>query len=184
MWWKMWEKKEPQRPERPKRLSFKAAAFHVSATLFFFIPAVAAFLAGWLLQPGLRLQTGLRPEDALALLASLLTLLPTALSLTSSTLLKALEEDEKAIKRLAASASFIIVSFPGNWLAGMIVGSALQGKNLLDLILGSIVAPVYGFFLIFPYRWSTSHLVDILLDVARKGGLLEDTTKATLREKA
>ncbi len=93
----MWKKKkkEPQRPERPKRLSFKAASFHVSAVLFFFIPAVAAFLAGCLLQPDL-LRTGLRLEDVLALLAFLLSLLPTVLTLTSSTLLKALEEDEKA----------------------------------------------------------------------------------------
>jgi hypothetical protein len=181
MWWK---KKEPQRPERPKRLSFKAAAFHVSAALFFFIPAVAAFFAGWLLQPGLLLQTGLRLEDALALLASLLTLLPTVLSLTSSTLLKALEEDEKAIKRLAASASFIIVSFPGNWLAGMIFSSAFQGNGLWEWVLGSFFALFYGFFLIFPYFLSTSHLVGILFDVARKGGLLEEDTQATPQEKA
>ncbi len=163
-------KKRPRRPERPKRLEeflsrFKAATFRVSAALFFLIPGVAAFLTGLLL-----------PKDALALLASLLTLLPTVLSLTSSTLLKALEEDEKAIKRLAASASFIIVSFPGNWLAGMIFSSAFQGNNLWEWVLGSFFALFYGFFLIFPYFLSTSHLVGILFDVARKGGLLEEDT--------
>jgi len=178
MWWK---KKELQRPERPKRLReflslFKAATFRVSAALFFLIPGVAAFFAGYLLQPGPLLQTGqLRPESALTLLASLLTLLPTALSLTSSTLLKALEEDKKAIKRLAASASFIIVSFPGNWLAGMIF-SSIQGKSLCEWILGSIAALLYALFLILPYFLSTSHLVSILLDVARKGGLLKEDT--------
>jgi hypothetical protein len=136
--WKMWKKKkEPQRPERPKKLKeflslLKAATFRVSAALFFFIPAVAAFFAGCLLQPGLLPQTGLRLEDVLALLASLLTLLPTALSLTSSTLLKALEEDEKAIKRLAAPASFIIVSFPGNWLAGVIRELASRSDSWLS----------------------------------------------------
>jgi chromate transport protein ChrA len=166
-----------RRPERPKRLEeflswfkeflswFKAATFRVSAALFFLIPGVAAFLTGLLL-----------PKDALALLASLLTLLPTVLSLTSSTLLKALEEDEKAIKRLAASASFIIVSFPGNWLAGMIFSSAFQGNGLWEWVLGSFFALFYGFFLIFPYFLSTSHLVGILFDVARKGGLLEENT--------
>ncbi len=186
MWWK---KKELQRPERPKRLKYflsllKAATFRVSAALFFLIPGVAAFFAGYLFQPGPLLQTGqLRPESALALLTFLLSLLPPVLILTSSTLLKALEEDVKAQKRLAASVSFVAISFPGSWLAGVIF-SSIQGKSPGEWILESIAALLYALFLIFPYRASASHLVGILLDAAREGGLFEDTTQATPQEKA
>jgi hypothetical protein len=68
----------------------------------------------------------------------------------------------------------------------MIVSPTLQDqeKSLLDLISGFIAALVYGLFLLFPYRASASHLVGILLDVAREGGLFEDTTQATPQEKA
>lgn len=139
--------------------------------MFFLIPGLIAFLAGLL-----------QPKDALALLTSLLTLLPTVLSLTNSTLLKALEEDEKAQKRLAASVSFIAVSFPGNWLAGMVFSSLRQEKSLEGWILGLITVLLYALFLVFPYWVSASHLVDILLNVARKGGLLEEATRATPKQ--
>ena len=210
--WKMWKKKEPQRPERtetPKegflsKLIF--ASFYASGALFFSFTAILAFLIGLF-----------QPKNALALLTFLLSLLPPVLTLTSSTLLKTLE-DKKSQKRLAASISFIAISFPGSWLAGVIFRAMLdslvfQEKNsaifqeeinlILQLasqgglwkwilgILEFIAAPLtiafyvfYILFLIFPYRASASHLVGILLDVAREGGLFKDTTQATPQEKA
>jgi cellulose synthase/poly-beta-1,6-N-acetylglucosamine synthase-like glycosyltransferase len=177
-----------QRSEHPKTLKeeflskLRFASFHFSAALFFFFMSFIAFLMGLS-----------QPQNTLVFLIFLLSLLPTVLTLTSSTLLKTLE-DKKSQKRLAASVLFVAISFPGSWLLGviaspvyqMIVSPTLQdqGKSLLDLIFGSIATLVYGLFLIFPYRASASHLVGILLDVAREGGLFEDTTQATPQEKA
>ena len=173
-----------ERPETLKEEGFlsklKFASFYASAALFFSFAAIFAFLIGLF-----------QPQNTFALLAFLLSLLPPVLILTSSTLLKALE-DKGAQKRLAASVSFVAISFPGSWLAGMILNHLIfqglpQGKSLWEWILGFFIALFYIFyilFLIFPYRASASHLIGILLDVAREGGLFEDTTQATPQEKA
>jgi len=169
-------KKRPQRPERPKTLKegflsrLRFASFHVSAALFFSFAALFAFLTGLL-----------QPQNTLALLTFLLSLLPPVLILTSSTLLEALE-DKSAQKRLAASVLFVAISFPGSWLAGMILsslvfqGKSLWEKGLWEWILGFIIALFYIFLLVFPYYISASHLVGILLNVVRKSGLLEEDT--------
>jgi hypothetical protein len=167
-----------QRSEHPKTLKeeflskLRFASFHASAALFFSFVALFAFLIGLL-----------QPQNTLALLTLLLSLLPPVLILTSSTLLEALE-DKSAQKRLVASVSFIAISFPGSWLAGMILSSVFQGKSLWDWILGLVIALFYILFLVFPYYVSASHLVGILLNVARKSGLLEEDTQATPQEKA
>jgi hypothetical protein len=169
----MWKKKEPQRPERPETLKerflskLRFASFYASAVLFFFFVAFFAFLVGLL-----------QPQNTLALLTFLLSLLPPVLTLTSSTLLKALE-DKSAQKRLAASVLFVAISFPGSWLAGMILNSLIfqdsfqdsfqeflekiclvfQGKSLCEWILGFrewilgflkfIIALFYIFYILF-----------------------------------
>lgn len=157
------------------KMPFKTIAFHVVAALFFLIPAFAAFISGFLSAFGLK--------ETFAVLSFLVTWLLTVLGLANSALPKALEEDKRAQKRLAASVSFIAVSFPGNWLAGMVFSSLREEKSLEGLILGSIAALLYGIFLVIPYWVSASHLVGILLDMARKGGLLEDDAQEASKQK-